>query len=69
MTAVAESTAVWQRKRPGWVEVARKEMTDHLLSGRFIALLFILGLVAVGTVYGAATGLREAAQDATEAGI
>lgn len=69
MTAVAESAAVWQRKRPGWVEVARKEMTDHLLSGRFIALLFILGLVAVGTVYGAATGLREAAQDATEAGI
>ncbi|MEX1125267.1 MAG: ABC transporter permease subunit [Acidimicrobiia bacterium] len=61
--------AVWQRRRPGWVEVARKEMTDHLLSGRFIALLFILGLVAVGTVYGAASGLRDSAQSATEAGI
>jgi ABC-2 type transport system permease protein len=69
MTALAEPKAVWLRRRPGWMEVARKEMTDHLLSGRFIALLFILGLVAVGTVYGAATGLRDAAQDATEAGI
>lgn len=69
MTAVAEPTTVWERRRPGWMDVARKEMTDHLLSGRFVALLFILGLVALGTVYGAATGLREAAQDATEAGI
>lgn len=69
MTVQAESMAVWQRRRPGWVEVARKEMTDHLLSGRFIALLFILGLVAVGTVYGAASGLRDSAQSATEAGI
>jgi ABC-2 type transport system permease protein len=69
MTAVAEPTTVWERRRPGWMDVARKEMTDHLLSGRFVALLFILGLVALGTVYGAATGLRDAAQDATEAGI
>jgi ABC-2 type transport system permease protein len=69
MTAVAEPTTVWERRRPGWMDVARKEMTDHLLSGRFVALLFILGLVALGTVYGAATGLRDAAQDATDAGI
>ena len=66
MTAVAEPTTVWERRRPGWMDVARKEMTDHLLSGRFVALLFILGLVALGTVYGAATGLREVAQDATD---
>jgi ABC-2 type transport system permease protein len=69
MIARAETMTVWHRRRPGWVEVARKELTDHLLSGRFIALLCILGLVAVGTVYGAASGLRDSAQDATEAGI
>lgn len=69
MTAVAEPTTVWERRRPGWMDVSRKEMTDHLLSGRFVALLFILGLVALGTVYGAATGLREAAQSATESGV
>jgi len=69
MTALAEPATVWERRRPGWMDVARKEMTDHLLSGRFIALLFILGLVAVGTVYGAASGLRESAQQSTDAGL
>lgn len=70
MTAVAApAQATWQRERPGWVEVARKEFTDHLLSVRFFILLLILGLVAVGTVYGAASALRESAQDASDAGI
>ncbi len=54
--------------RPGWVEVARKEFTDHLLSVRFFILLLILGLVAVGTVYGAAGALQEAAQEASTSG-
>jgi ABC-2 type transport system permease protein len=65
----APTESGWQRERPGWVEVARKEFTDHLLSIRFFILLLILGLVAVGTVYGAATALREVAQDASEAPI
>jgi ABC-2 type transport system permease protein len=59
----------WQRERPGWTAVARKEFTDHLLSARFLALLAILGLVAAGTVYGAAQALAGVAQDASEAGI
>ncbi len=69
MTAVtAPETPNWQRARPGWVEVARKEFTDHLLSVRFFILLLILGLVAVGTVYGAAGALRDAAQEASASG-
>ena len=68
MTAVAEPMAVWQRRRPGWVEVARKELADNLLSVRFLILLLILGLVALGTVYGAATALRETAQVTSESG-
>jgi len=51
------------------MDVARKELTDHLLSVWFLALLFILGLAAVATVYGAATGLRDAAQDASASGV
>jgi ABC-2 type transport system permease protein len=68
MTVVADPMAVWQRRRPGWVEVARKELADHLLSVRFLILLLILGLVALGTVYGAATALRETAQVSSESG-
>jgi ABC-2 type transport system permease protein len=49
--------------------VARKEFADHLLSARFLALISILGLVAAGTVFGAAGALRDVAQDAGEAGI
>ncbi|MGA7097002.1 MAG: ABC transporter permease [Acidimicrobiia bacterium] len=64
----AVSGQKWVRRRPGWGVVARKELTDHLLSARFVALLFILGLVAVGTVFAAATALRGVAEDATNSG-
>jgi ABC-2 type transport system permease protein len=57
---------VWTRRRPGWSVISRKELTDHLLSIRFIALLVVLGLVAVATVYGAADQLRSVAPDASE---
>ncbi len=53
-----ETTTGWVRTRPGWAVVARKELTDHLLSVRFVALLVLLGLVAVATVYAAGTALR-----------
>jgi len=70
MTVVVESQPqVWERRRPGWTVVARKEFADHLLSARFVALLTILGLVAVGTVYGAAQALAGVAQDASDSGI
>jgi ABC-2 type transport system permease protein len=53
----------WSRSRPGWVVVARKEFTDHLLSVRFVALLILLGLVAVASVYAAAGALRDVAPE------
>jgi ABC-2 type transport system permease protein len=49
--------------------VARKELTDHLLSARFVALISILGLVAAGTVFGAARALGGVAQDASASGV
>src|SRR5680860_1146976 len=45
----------------GWRVVARKELADHLLSLRFAVLLVLLGLAAVGAVYAAAGGIRDAA--------
>jgi ABC-2 type transport system permease protein len=47
--------------------IARKEFADHILSVRFVALLVILSLVAVGTVYSAADALREVAPIANQA--
>lgn len=70
MTAtMSASPSPWVRSRPGWTEVARKEVADHLLSARFVVLLAILGLVAVGTVFGAANALTDAAQSASESGV
>lgn len=62
-------TPRWERSRPGWAVVARKELADHVLSARFVVLLAILGMVAVGTVYGAAQSLGDVAQDASESGV
>jgi len=59
----------WTRKQPGWMVVARKELADHLLSVRFVALLAVLGLAAVGTVFGAARALGDVAQAASESGV
>lgn len=70
MTAVTRpSSTPWSRRQPGWTVVARKEFADHLLSARFLAMITILGLVAVGTVYGAARSLGDVAQDASSSGI
>jgi ABC-2 type transport system permease protein len=41
--------------------IARKEFADHVLSARFGALLVLLGLVGVATVYAAAGALRDVA--------
>jgi ABC-2 type transport system permease protein len=66
---LALSNGKWTRRHPGWSVVSRKEFTDHLLSARFVALLSILGLVAVGTVFAAATAMRGVAQDASGTGV
>lgn len=68
MTARTETAfQPWIRRRPGWMVIARKEFADHILSVRFVALLVILSLVAVGTVYSAADALREVAPIANQA--
>ena len=51
--------------RAGWLVVAGKEFADHLRSARFYVLLVLLGLVAVGTTYGAADAIRAVGDQAT----
>lgn len=55
------ASATWIRERPGWAVIARKEFGDHIHSARFVALLLLLGLVAVGSIYAAAGALRDVA--------
>lgn len=62
MTTSSSSTVQpWTRRKPGWAVIARKEFADHILSVRFLALLVLLGLGALGSVYSAATALRDVA--------
>lgn len=61
MTTQRAVLSSWTRRGPGWAVVARKEFTDHILSGRFVALLVVLGLVALASVYAAAGALRDVA--------
>ena len=61
MTAATGTFETWVRRRPAWAVIARKEFTDHLLSARFVALLAIMGMVALATVYTAAVELRDVA--------
>ena len=67
MTATSQGAAGPPRLRPGWHAVARKELADHLLSVRFTVLLILLGLVAVATVYSAASSIRDAAPEVSGA--
>lgn len=53
-------------RRAGWRVVAAKELADHLLSVRFLVLLVLVGLAAAGSVYAAASGIRDVAPEASE---
>jgi ABC-2 type transport system permease protein len=55
----------WSRPYAGWMVVARKEFSDHLLSIRFIVLMIVLGLAAFVPLFFAADRIRSAATDAT----
>ena len=44
----------WSRAYAGWMVVARKEFTDHLLSIRFLVLILVLGVAAFVPLYFAA---------------
>ena len=66
MTTATETAAAPQRDlKRGWAVVARKELADHVLSARFVVLLVVLGLAAVGSVYSVANAIRDVAPDAT----
>jgi ABC-type transport system involved in multi-copper enzyme maturation, permease component len=69
MTAEAgTSPAVAERKprlRPGWITIAGKEFTDHLLSVRLYVLLFVLGVAALIPLYFAAETIRSLAEAAS----
>lgn len=59
-------TAVTEREtRPGgWRIVAGKELADHLLSGRFIVLMGVLGIATAAAVFAASGGIRDVAPSA-----
>jgi ABC-2 type transport system permease protein len=66
-TPPGDETAERERTFRGWQVVATKELADHLLSVRFVVLLVLVGLVAAGSVYAAAGGIRDAASQVTGA--
>lgn len=45
----------------GWRVVARKELADHLLSGRFVVLMAVLGIATAAAVFAASGGIRDVA--------
>jgi len=45
----------------GWLVIARKEFSDHLLSARFVILLIVIGIAAIVPLYFAADAIRTAA--------
>ncbi|MBA2380888.1 MAG: ABC transporter permease subunit, partial [Chloroflexi bacterium] len=47
--------------RAGWMVVARKELGDHVMSARFVALFFVIGIAAIVPLYFAADAIRSAA--------
>jgi ABC-2 type transport system permease protein len=51
--------------RPGWITIAGKEFTDHLLSVRFYVLVFVLGMAAMIPLYFAGEAIRNLAEVAT----
>ncbi len=48
----------------GWRVVARKEIADHLLSGRFVVLMGVLGIATAAAVFAASGGIRDVAPNA-----
>lgn len=48
----------------GWRIVAAKELADHLLSGRFVVLMGVLGIATAAAVFAASGGIRDVAPSA-----
>lgn len=58
------TTVERQPRFGGWRAVARKELADHLLSGRFVVLMGVLGIATAAAVFAASGGIREVAPSA-----
>src|SRR5205085_8500732 len=65
ISPVAPSLATRPKLRPGWITIAGKEFTDHLLSVRLYVLLIVLGIAALIPLYFAAETIRSLAQAAS----
>lgn len=67
MTTMEETTSQEREARRslrGWRVVAGKEFADHLLSGRFIILMAVLGIATGAAVFAASGGIRDVAPQA-----
>ena len=51
--------------RRGWLTIAAKELSDHILSSRFYVLLVVLGIAALIPLYFAAERIRSLAEAAS----
>ena len=66
MTATTATPDVAEaRLRPGWITIAGKEFTDHLLTARLYVLLIVLGIAALIPLYFAADQIRAVAASAS----
>jgi len=63
-TATVTETEKEFRPVSGWRVVAAKELADHLLSGRFIVLMAVLGIATAAAVFAASGGIRDVAPNA-----
>ncbi|MFO1541500.1 MAG: ABC transporter permease [Chloroflexota bacterium] len=61
MSTNVPAATVPERLPAGWRVVAGKELTDHLVSVRFLLLLIMLGAVGLGAVLTVSGSIREAA--------
>jgi ABC-2 type transport system permease protein len=65
MTAPDVEVELSEASAPGgWRVVARKEIADHLLSGRFVVLMGVLGIATAAAVFAASGGIRDVAPNA-----
>ena len=64
MTATVTESEKEIRPVSGWWVVAAKELADHLLSGRFIVLMAVLGIATAAAVFAASGGIRDVAPSA-----
>jgi ABC-2 type transport system permease protein len=63
-TDTVEPREATESKPGGWRAVAAKEMADHLLSGRFVVLMGVLGIATAAAVFAASGGIRDVAPNA-----